>query len=391
MKPLRRSVWRVTIISTSVLALVAFMFVILRDKEEVQEELFSRKGLPKLVSLDLKEIKARGKLILLTENSSSTYYTIQDESLGFDYELAKSFADYLNVSLEVRVIQDVDSMFAMLYRGEGDIIGNNLTVTKERSEFLAFSPALYQTDQVLVQRIDTANKNLRDGILMHDSLELDKIPIHVHKYSSFYNQLGEIKKRSGLPIKIIEVNGIIGSEELIQQVALGAIPSTITDRSLANMLRADYPNLDMNIPVSTLHNVAWAFRPNAYQLSKAFESFLGKEKTREQLVKLNESYVEHYEEPAVAQFKTNFKMPPLSPGAISPFDSLYKKYCSIPGWDWRLLTALSYVESSFNPNAVSYAGARGLMQLMPASLKKYGCDSTSGPEDNVRAGATLIR
>ena len=162
MKHIRRSFWRVIGVSASVLILVASMFYLLKHESPAIEEKLVYAGMPDLISFDLDDIKERGKLIVLTENSSTTYYTIQEQKLGFDYELAQAFADYLNVDLEVRVVNDVDSMFAMLYRGEGDIIGCNLTKTAERLNFLAFSPTLYKTDQVLVQRIDTSNKNLED-------------------------------------------------------------------------------------------------------------------------------------------------------------------------------------------------------------------------------------
>ena len=391
MKHIRRSFWRVIGVSASVLILVASMFYLLKHESPALEEKLVYAGMPDLISFDLDDIKERGKLIVLTENSSTTYYTIQEQKLGFDYELAQAFADYLNVDLEVRVVNDVDSMFAMLYRGEGDIIGCNLTKTAERLNFLAFSPTLYKTDQVLVQRIDTSNKNLEDGILMRDSLSLDRIPIHVHRYSSFSSQLNGIKSRNGQAIQIVEVNGMIGTEELIQQVSLGAIPATVTDRSLANMLQSDYVNLNMQVPISGEQEIAWALRPNAYQLQFKLEEFLNRPKSRKLLESLRANYLEKFEASADSPFATHFKMPPVSKGAISPYDSLYKKYCVIPGWDWRLMAALSYVESGFNPNVVSYAGARGLMQLMPASLKRYGCDSTSGPGDNVRAGAMLIK
>ena len=119
------------------------MFTLLSPKKK-QTEFEQDPNLPQLVNLDLDSIRSRGKLIILTENSSSTYYLYKEEPKGFDYELAKQFAKFLKVKLEVRVIENLDSMFAMLYRGEGDIIDSNLTVTEQRKRFLAFSPPIYQ-------------------------------------------------------------------------------------------------------------------------------------------------------------------------------------------------------------------------------------------------------
>lgn len=82
----------------------------------------------------------------------------------------------------------------------------------------------------------------------------------------------------------------------------------------------------------------------------------------------------------------------LAKGQISVFDSYYKLYARHCGWDWRLMAAQSYQESGFDPNAVSWMGAMGLMQLMPATAKDMGVssDKVFDPESNIRGAARLI-
>ena len=71
----------------------------------------------------------------------------------------------------------------------------------------------------------------------------------------------------------------------------------------------------------------------------------------------------------------NSKMMPHSPilslkeGKISHYDDLFRKYSKEIGWDWRMLASLAYTESNFDTTAVSWAGAKGLMQLMPATAR----------------------
>ncbi len=370
---------------------VAFMFILLSPKVRKQEEVFGPENFPELVNVDLDSIRARGKLIVLTENSASTYYLYKDEELGFDYELAKKFAKSLRVKLEVKVIDNLDSMFAMLYRGEGDIIASNLTVNDERRKFLAFSPTIYKTKQVLVQRKDTANKLLAGGIVVHNEQELDKLPIHVHRYSSFYNRLSNIIQLSGANIQVIEVSGHIGTEELLQEVANGAIPSTVTDKSLAFLCFEDYPNLDMSVELGGEDDIAWAIRPNAFFLQQRLNEFLNRKSGVDFVAKLFKRYFGRSEENWSGGIKRVFTMPPIKDGNLSPYDSLFKVHSAIVGWDWRLLTALSCVESSFNPNAESWAGARGLMQLMPATLARYGGDTLCPPDNNIETGAKMLK
>lgn len=367
------------------------MFTLLSPKVRKHVEVFGPENFPDLVNVDLDSIRSRGKLIVLTENSASTYYLFREQELGFDYELARKFAKSLGVKLEVRVIENLDSMFAMLYRGEGDIIASNLSVNEERKKFLAFSPVIYRTKQVLVQLKDTANKLLVGGIVVHNQNELDKLPIHVHRYSSFYNRLSSIIESTGANIQVIEASGKVGTEELLQEVANGAIPSTVTDKSLAFLCYEDYPILDMSVELEGEDDIAWAVRPNAFLLQQRLNEFLAGKNGIGFVEKLYSRYFGRSEENWSGGVKHVFAMPPIKEGNLSPFDSLYKVHASIVGWDWRLLTALSYVESGFNPNAESWAGARGLMQLMPATLLKFGGDTTCPPSNNIEAGAKYLK
>lgn len=366
------------------------MFTLLVPKKKLTE--FEQDpNLPQLVALDLDSIRMRGKLIVLTENSASTYYLYKEEPKGFDYELAEQFAKFLKVKLEIRVIENLDSMFAMLYRGEGDIIASNLTVTEQREKFLAFSSSIYKTRQVLVQRRDTANKLLKNGIVVHEINELDRLPIHVHAYSSFYRKLEDITKETNMNLQVIEASGKIGTEELLQEVANGGVPATITDKSLAYLSVEDYPNLDMSVELSSDEDIAWATRPNAYLLQERLNTFLAGKRGRKLISTIYSRYFGRAEENWSGGIKRTFAMPPIREGGLSPYDSLFKVHATIVGWDWRLLTALSYVESGFNPNAVSWAGARGLMQLMPATIAKYNGDTLCPPDNNIQAGAKMLQ
>jgi membrane-bound lytic murein transglycosylase F len=81
----------------------------------------------------------------------------------------------------------------------------------------------------------------------------------------------------------------------------------------------------------------------------------------------------------------------LASGKISAYDQAIKKYSDQIGWDWRLLAAMIYQESRFDPNAQSWAGAFGLMQLMPNTAKRFGVERNSPPDQHIRAGAEFIQ
>ena len=80
-------------------------------------------------------------------------------------------------------------------------------------------------------------------------------------------------------------------------------------------------------------------------------------------------------------------------GVISHYDHLFKKYAPAARWDWRLMAAQCYQESCFDPKARSWAGACGLMQIMPSTADHLGLARAAiyDPEQNIRAAANYIR
>lgn len=81
-----------------------------------------------------------------------------------------------------------------------------------------------------------------------------------------------------------------------------------------------------------------------------------------------------------------------SRGQISLYDDLFKQYSLQCGWDWRLMAAQAYQESTFDPQAVSHMGAMGLMQLMPGTARDVGVSQSEvfEPASNVRGATKLI-
>lgn len=85
--------------------------------------------------------------------------------------------------------------------------------------------------------------------------------------------------------------------------------------------------------------------------------------------------------------------PMLSRGVISHYDEYFKKYGKGINWDWRLLAAQCYQESTFDPEAQSWAGARGLMQIMPRTADHLGLarDQMNDPEQNIAAATRYLK
>ena len=79
-------------------------------------------------------------------------------------------------------------------------------------------------------------------------------------------------------------------------------------------------------------------------------------------------------------------------GVISHYDQYFMAYARDIRWDWRLLAAQCYQESTFDPRAVSFAGAKGLMQIMPGTADHLGVSRSKlyEPEANIQAAVKYI-
>ena len=92
------------------------------------------------------------------------------------------------------------------------------------------------------------------------------------------------------------------------------------------------------------------------------------------------------------QHKVNAPFISREKGIISIYDNLFKKAAQHIGWDWKLLAAQCYQESGFDPNAVSYMGAQGLMQIMPTTAQHLNVQKNRIfiPSDNIEAASRYI-
>ena len=104
---------------------------------------------------DLPQLKDSGVLVALTLNSSISYFDYRGEPMGFQYELAKQFAESLGLKLEMKTARSTQELVDMLLKGEGDLIAYPLPITKAFKDTVTFCGEDIVTHQVLVQRNST--------------------------------------------------------------------------------------------------------------------------------------------------------------------------------------------------------------------------------------------
>jgi len=344
------------------------------------------------VTFDLDEIKKRGKLIVLTENSSTGFYIYKGDSMGYEFELLNSFAKNIGVALELIIAKNMDSVFYQLNKGEVDIIAANLTVTQERVAIVDFTEPLMLTRQVLIQRKpdnwETLDQTILNKKLIRNILELDGKNIDVRKGSSFYTRLVSLSEEIGGKINITEVSGGVDTEELIRRVARGEIDFTVADENIALNNQTYYSNIDIETPISFPQQIAWAIRKESPLLSKELSNWMAKIKKSKESALAYSKYFKSAKKTVNRAENNRFS---YRGGCISQYDDMFKVYSEKIGWDWQLLASMVYQESHFKATAQSWAGASGLMQLVPGTAKRYGLDSAyQTAEQSIKAGTSYI-
>lgn len=344
------------------------------------------------VDFDLDKILARGKLVALTGYNAYSYFIYKGEPMGYEYELVKRYADHLGVELEILVVNEIDKMFDMLNNGEGDIIAFNLTVTKERGERVSFSSPLNTTKQVLVQRRPDNWRNLRmDQIerqLIRSPFDLEGKTVHVRSGSSHFPRLQNLSEEIGGDIIIVEADPGLNQEDLIAMVSSGEIEYAVADENVARLNQSYYANIDFSTDLSLTQKLAWAVRKNSDQLLTELNSWITNLRKKTEFYVIRDRYFRNRQAYRARLTSRYFSK---TGGQISEYDELLKKYSITLNWDWRILASLIYQESQFDPKARSWAGARGLMQLMPATAEMYGVDSLDDPYQNIEAGMKYLK
>ena len=330
---------------------------------------------------DLPQMKDSGVLVALTLNSSISYFDYRGEPMGFQYELAKQFAESLGLKLEIRTARNTRELVKLLNQREGDFIAYPLPVTKEFKDSVLFCGEDIITHQVLVQR----NGNKKEKALTNVT-ELIGKDVYA-KPGKHLDRLTNLNKELGGGINIHAVtNDSITTEDLIMQVSNGTIDYAIADNDLARLNKTYYSNLNISLAVSFDQRASWAVRKTSPLLSEAANQWHKENETSPAYKASTKKY-----------FETSKRLPhgpilSLKDGKISHFDHLFKKYASEIGWDWRVIASLAYTESNFDSTAVSWVGARGLMQLMPSTARAMGVPEgkDSDPEESVKAASKYL-
>lgn len=334
------------------------------------------------IFIDLDQILERGKIVAAVENSSSGFFIYRGKSLGFQYELLQNLAGLLDLELEIKVTPNLKEAFDWLEKGEVDVLAYPLTITRSRKRNYLMTDRHYTIKQVLIQRKPSNWRNMRiheiESTLIRNQIDLIGKKVHVRHQTSFPQTLRKLSDEIGGDILIIEEPAGVETQDVIRKVSEGEFDYAVTDEDVAKIYSSLYPNIDVSTQVSFPTQIGWALRKNSTELGDTINYWLRRVKRQPTF---NVIYGKYFENRSAIQYATNEEIPLESVVELGLFDA-----ADTLQWDWRLLLSQIYQESKFNPNAKSWAGAVGLMQVLPATAMSYGVVNLYDPRRNVFAG-----
>lgn len=341
------------------------------------------------VTLD--QLKKGGKLKVITAYNANSYFLYKGEAMGYEYELLKLLADELGVKLEIKVTNDLDHLPYMLNSESSHLIAANITVSRKRRKELDFTEHFVSTRQVLVQRKKGYQPNGAKADYIQSPIELIGKKVHVRKKSAYYSRLNTLQKEIGGDFNLEIVPGNVITEDLIKHVNNGKIDYTIADELIALTNQSYYHDLDVSVAISFPQRIAWVVRKQSPELKDEIDRWIRKIKADGTLDKIYKKYYKKPKDISQSSRKAPESIVELEKGSISPYDSLIRSKAARIGWDWRLIAAIIYQESRFNPRARSWAGALGLMQLMPSTGRRLGVRNFMDPAQNIHAGVRHLK
>jgi membrane-bound lytic murein transglycosylase F len=325
----------------------------------------------------LETIKNRGVLRVLIRNNATCYFEGPQGLAGFEYDLVRSFADYLGVKVKCVVTDSFNEMIPALLRGEADLIAAGFTVTESRMRRVAFGPPYMEVQQQVVGR--------RGGPSPSDVGDLIGQPLWVNAGTSYEERLKELKYQypglSWLPVSGYE------TEEILEMVWRGIIPLTIADSNIVAVNRRYYPQLRIHFAIQEGEQLAWAVHPQHNHLLAAIEHWFAQPPTSALLHKLKQHYYGHLK---VFDYVDLVKYHRRLRHRLPRYENYFKTAAEKHGLDWRLVAAQSYQESHWDPQAVSFTGVRGIMMLTLETAASLGVESRLDPRQSIEGGARYL-
>lgn len=323
-------------------------------------------------------------LRVATLYSPTSYFLYKEESMGYEYDLISKFAKDKGIVLDLKIAKNLNAMIEMLDSCEVDVIAYEVPFTAEYNNKVLHCGIENITYQVLVQ------PKIRGEVLIHDVTDLVGKTVYVENESKYMYRLQNLNDElgGGIEIKSIDKDTLI-TEDLIKMVSEKIIPLTVVDSDIAKLNQTYFNDLDISLNISLEQKASWAVNPRNKWLADSINAWAEQIEINDDYKQIHKRYFE------LSKISGNgiSENPMIGNGVISGYDTYFKTHSKEIGWDWRILAAQAYTESRFDTTVVSWAGARGIMQIMPRTATANGLplNKITDPNLNIKTAVKVLK
>lgn len=320
-------------------------------------------------------VKQGKELVVLTINSPTTFFeNAEGNYAGLEHDLAVLFAKELGVTVKFVVVQHLNEVIPNLVKGKAHVAAAGLSLSPHLSSVKFSVPyqivqplVVYHTDQLRPKSIQ----------------QLSKQSIEVVAGAQHAVELLETKKKYP-KLKWKEVN-TQHSDELIQKIYSRKLSYTIVNSHELETAKNFYPKVDKAFNFSNPQALAWAFPTDVeqeiYEKSQTFFIRITKDGTLQRLIDRYYGHINRLEPLDVVTFLDRIRT------KLPRYKDLFFEAQELTDIDWRLLAAIGYQESHWNPLATSPTGVRGIMMLTEDTADFMKVNNRLDPKESILAGA----
>lgn len=327
----------------------------------------------------LQEIRQEGVLHVITRMAPSIYYEGREGPTGYDYELARRFADELGVELRVRVASDNTEILSVLDRDYAHIGMAGLSGHPELAERYQTVPIGIESRSVVVYHRDMDRPESLDQLIGQ--------PLHLVADSDHEYPLTQARQE--LPELTWQVHPGLDPTGVLARVESGEFPYAVVASNELELNHVFFPHVKEAFALGQPRQLAWLFPAEQDDtLVRAARAFIDRLQHDGVLAQLSERFYGHLDRlnyVGARTFMHHVK------NRLPKYEALFRDYAQEIGMDWRLLAAIGYQESHWRPNAVSPTGVRGLMMLTRTTARYIGINNRLDAEESIQGGARYFK
>jgi membrane-bound lytic murein transglycosylase F len=325
----------------------------------------------------LDAIRARGELRVVTLNLPTCYYLGAQGTEGLEYQLASRYAAQLGVRLAMSAVASERAMQAELDAGRADLAACSLTASPEWSHVGDAAAPYANIPQLVVYR--------RSGVRPRDTLQLESARLAVRAGTPQERILEKLRSTVAPTLQWEETAP--SSADPVEDVDSGAADYAIVDAREFSFARQLYPNVLVGFALPEARPVQWLVRKEAPELLESVDQFFGalsQAGELPQLVQDASGDTRRFEYEESREFQTHVAE------RLPRYRAWFERAAAQAGIDWRLLAAIGYQESKWDPHATSFDGAQGVMMLTADTAQAMGIRDRTNPEQSIFAGARYL-